>query len=476
MLRKQWFQYASSKAKSHFGFNGEDWELRTIANFNSILNVWVDSVPEHCAYVLYLPTLTLNSVSVTVRWDPTREDGVFFLQSAHLYAQFYDLQIMIHRPFITRCKPSPRSFPSVAVCANAARSCVHVIDGVTHRWPGRTVPFLMARPFTFCPVRGCHADVNVQRPAFMSVIVLLFGAWNARSSNIAINVEQEMVDVYKCLSFLQDLEPHWNPAGRIVDILSKLTTIGETPLPQAELRAKRPRERAKAAATPDTLAPSSSTPSSDGTSVSHAPLPAERPITGSSRVRVASASRMRAERMGSYMAGGVDGVFMESMKGETAWSMAEYVGDGDTSPLRGSELEHMDADHPLLWDPNTFSFAVPFAPRASSWQSDVRPLDSMFFQTPEALGPALGTDTQFAQDLPTSNVDFGALFGFGGGAPPPTALPPQMEFVFGKSPPAPGSTEELLQGYGVVPDGGGMTFDVRTGVPTEYVNLVDSWL
>lgn len=41
-------QYASTKAKAHFNFQGEEWLTRTVAHFDSLLNNWIDSVPEHC--------------------------------------------------------------------------------------------------------------------------------------------------------------------------------------------------------------------------------------------------------------------------------------------------------------------------------------------------------------------------------------------------------------------------------------------
>src|ERR1700722_7831357 len=64
-----------------------------------------------------------------VRWDPNRENEVFFSQSVALYASYYHLQILIHRPFIPLPRnPSPLSFPSLAICTNAARSCSHVVD------------------------------------------------------------------------------------------------------------------------------------------------------------------------------------------------------------------------------------------------------------------------------------------------------------------------------------------------------------
>ena len=64
-----------------------------------------------------------------MRWDPNRENILFLNQSAFLYSQYYQLQIAVHRPFIpSPRKPSPLSFPSLAICTNAARSCTHVLD------------------------------------------------------------------------------------------------------------------------------------------------------------------------------------------------------------------------------------------------------------------------------------------------------------------------------------------------------------
>ena len=66
---------------------------------------------------------------LAVRWDPTRENLLFLNQSANLYANYYQLQIAVHRPFIpSPRKPSPLSFPSLAICTNAARSSIHVLD------------------------------------------------------------------------------------------------------------------------------------------------------------------------------------------------------------------------------------------------------------------------------------------------------------------------------------------------------------
>ena len=74
-----------------------------------------------------------------VKWDTTGQNFrelVWFLQSASLYSHYYHLQILVHRPFIpSPRKPSPLSFPSLAICTNAARSCAHVVDLQRRRAP-----------------------------------------------------------------------------------------------------------------------------------------------------------------------------------------------------------------------------------------------------------------------------------------------------------------------------------------------------
>ena len=63
-----------------------------------------------------------------MKWDPNREDEVFMNQSCTLYANYYWLQICIHRPFISPSKANRLPFPSLTICTNAARSATHVME------------------------------------------------------------------------------------------------------------------------------------------------------------------------------------------------------------------------------------------------------------------------------------------------------------------------------------------------------------
>lgn len=228
--------YSINKSKALLGFVGQQWEQHIVAELDSALNKWVDSVPDH------------------LRWDPHREDTVFFRQSAILYANYYHLQILVHRPFIpSPRKPSSLSFPSLAICTNAARSCSHLVDYSRERL-GPVLPHLTM-------------------PIFTSGIVLLLNIWGGKRSGININPVKEMEDVHRCMSALSQSEKRWHSAGRLWDILYELVSVGDLPLPQTSPNTNK-RER-------DSDGPLSAEPSNTNASP---PMEGSRVIAGSRRV------------------------------------------------------------------------------------------------------------------------------------------------------------------------------------------------
>ena len=181
-------KYSISRSKVLLGYVGPQWQQAIVAQLDSALNKWVDSIPDHCKSFYYTSTTTSSfTIHIPVRWDPSRENGLFFDQSAILYAHYYQTQILIHRPFIPKPdKPSPLSFPSLAICANAARSCSHVAD-------------LQRR-------RGSHTLYLNSLPVFCAGIVLLVNIWGAKKARVRFDHTKEMADVHKCMDALSACE------------------------------------------------------------------------------------------------------------------------------------------------------------------------------------------------------------------------------------------------------------------------------
>ncbi|KAI0052327.1 hypothetical protein FA95DRAFT_1553663 [Auriscalpium vulgare] len=227
---------------------GEQWEQRVVSDLDSALNKWFDSVPDH------------------LRWDPARENTTHFLQSAALHAAYYYVQITIHRPFIPSFrKPSSLSFPSLAICANAARACSHVVDAQRRRLLGASSP-------------------SFQLPAFVSGVILLLSLWGAKRSGVTLDASREMEDVRKCMLLLESGETRWPVAGRLRDLLFDLSNIGELPLSQiSPLTATLKRERGETSS-PRPSDSSASNASQQVHTPPSAPPVSKRNIAGTRRV------------------------------------------------------------------------------------------------------------------------------------------------------------------------------------------------
>ncbi|RPD54024.1 hypothetical protein L227DRAFT_512443 [Lentinus tigrinus ALCF2SS1-6] len=186
--------YSINKSKLTLGMVGPQWEQKIVAELDSAINKWIDMVPPH------------------LQWDPNRENVLFLHQSATLYANYYLLQICIHRPFIpSPRKPSRLTLPSLAICTNAARSCTHVLDIQMQR---TGTPLLLNR-----------------MPLFTAGLVLLLNMWGGKRSGLSN--QSTMVDVHKCMNMLKRLEQHTHSARRLWNVLNGLISIGELALPGA---------------------------------------------------------------------------------------------------------------------------------------------------------------------------------------------------------------------------------------------------
>ncbi|KAJ8522471.1 hypothetical protein ONZ45_g984 [Pleurotus djamor] len=211
--------YSANKSRLWVGVMGPNWEQRVVSELDSELNSWLDSVPD------------------ALRWsghNPSSDPRLFSL-SANLFCTYYYVQILIHRPFISGVLKTPGlSFPSLAICVNAARACSHLLNVYVSEG------FMPPAP-------------TCQMAAFTSGIVLLINIWSAKKSRASFNVEKEMADVNNVLHVLEIYETRWRIAGRLRDMVACLAGREELAIPQIQPRTNKRRLSEDAASRPDMI-------------------------------------------------------------------------------------------------------------------------------------------------------------------------------------------------------------------------------
>ncbi|KAJ7610061.1 fungal-specific transcription factor domain-containing protein, partial [Roridomyces roridus] len=101
----------------------QGWPQNAVAAVDSVLNAWIDELPEH------------------LHWNQDIQNPTFAAQSATLHARYYGIQIHTHRIFIpsstNRMEPSLlHDYPSLAICASSARACSHIMNAFVSRGSG----------------------------------------------------------------------------------------------------------------------------------------------------------------------------------------------------------------------------------------------------------------------------------------------------------------------------------------------------
>ncbi|KIK67205.1 hypothetical protein GYMLUDRAFT_37274 [Collybiopsis luxurians FD-317 M1] len=174
--------YSSRRSKLLLGLVGEEWDQKILRELDSALNKWFLSVPEH------------------LRWNPHNQNPVYYRQSVFLYSMFYLVQIQSHRPFLQ--KASEKSFHSLAICTNAARSTIHILDGHVSR--------------------GIIGLPHILYASFISAMVIMLNLWGSKRAGIRIDHQKEIENASKIMKILHQCDQRWNIAGRFWDMLSEL--------------------------------------------------------------------------------------------------------------------------------------------------------------------------------------------------------------------------------------------------------------
>ncbi|THU85686.1 hypothetical protein K435DRAFT_869015 [Dendrothele bispora CBS 962.96] len=166
-------------------------DQQLVTDLESAMNQWLDAIPSH------------------LKWDPQRKPTVFFEQSAMLYSAYYQLQIFIHRPFIPMPRrPSSVTFPSLTICATAARACSHVARMMDAR--------KVVLPFP-----------NMLISVFLSAVILLLNSWSGKRCGATATTEIELADVHACMAVLKAAEIRWPSSGRFWDMIQDIANAGE---------------------------------------------------------------------------------------------------------------------------------------------------------------------------------------------------------------------------------------------------------
>ncbi|KAL0576126.1 Gypsy retrotransposon integrase-like protein 1 [Marasmius crinis-equi] len=177
------------------GTSVTEQEQIAVKEFDQALEEWIDNIPDH------------------LRWSPHmhKENKFYFNQSCALHVNYYWVQIQIHRSFIQgrARRDKAMAFSSLAVCANAARSCSHVM-ALQAREGGLSMPF-----------------PGMQMALFNAAIVLLLNIWRGKSVGITTDPAKELNDVYKCVNVLRTYEERWQISGRLCDILMELVSFSD---------------------------------------------------------------------------------------------------------------------------------------------------------------------------------------------------------------------------------------------------------
>ncbi|KAL0070025.1 Gypsy retrotransposon integrase-like protein 1 [Marasmius tenuissimus] len=202
------YSVRKSELWSGMDISGIDWKRKAVVELDSALNKFEDQIPDH------------------LKWDPEMSDPVFFQQSALLYSTYHWVQIQVHRPFIPRPgQEAVLPFPSLAICSNAARKIIQIIETLQNRRDRGMIALEMVP--------------NILTPLFSAALILLVSIWRKQHAKSTLETEKEMTDVYRCVKLISQYEERYQTAGRIVDMLNAVITVGQ--LPQAKESSKRPR-------------------------------------------------------------------------------------------------------------------------------------------------------------------------------------------------------------------------------------------
>ncbi|KAJ7793139.1 fungal-specific transcription factor domain-containing protein [Mycena olivaceomarginata] len=181
--------YGSTKAKLRLSRDGPEWEQRAVADLDSSMNDYSDSIPLH------------------LRWDPEDPpDGAFFDQSAELHITYNYVLIVIHRQYIHKVAVS------LSICASAARTIIHTADIWLRKRQRVPLPTLT-------------------NAVFVSGLILVLYTLKTKRAGLSHDKNKDLVQVATAMDFLKFGESRFQPVGRLWEILGEIWSF-DGPFPK----------------------------------------------------------------------------------------------------------------------------------------------------------------------------------------------------------------------------------------------------
>ncbi|TFK22788.1 hypothetical protein FA15DRAFT_643581 [Coprinopsis marcescibilis] len=150
-----------------------------------------------------------HSVPLHLRPHKHHKDRIFLHQSASLWITFHYVQMLVHRPYISR--RNMRS-ASLETCTRAARLCSRVMESQ--------------------PAGGYYLMPAVQMYALsMASLFLLIEVWRKERSHVNVEQSDELRDIHRCINLMQAQERRNAAYGRRVDLILALLAASKLPLP-----------------------------------------------------------------------------------------------------------------------------------------------------------------------------------------------------------------------------------------------------
>ncbi|KAJ7206238.1 fungal-specific transcription factor domain-containing protein [Mycena haematopus] len=187
--------YGSKKSKLLMGWDGHDWELRTVGELDSAVNNILECVPPH------------------LRWNPEHPPhGTFFDQAAALHISCNYVRITIHRQYIQ--KAAGLAVPSLSICANAARTIIHTADSWLRKQQRLPAPHFV-------------------NPVFVSGIILVLNMLATKRAGIPLDPKsKDLPLVTTAMEILKFAEARLQPVGRLWELLQEIWSLDGS-LPRA---------------------------------------------------------------------------------------------------------------------------------------------------------------------------------------------------------------------------------------------------